>query len=122
MTEWWHLSPKLKNEFLHKVWDSTSGSVNTLEAVERHAIEWIKLEDAKYKKREKVKKWREIQNREKEERLKKAEELREKVQECRDCEKKVKSFEKTKETKQKLAEWQEIKVFKKNNLRIFRNK
>ena len=43
LTNWWHTSEKLRNEFLHKVWDATSGSVNTLEAVERHAQEWIKL-------------------------------------------------------------------------------
>ena len=97
---------------MHKVWEATSGSVNTLEAVERHAMEWIKHEDAKYKKRQKVQKWREIQIKEKEERIRKAEEIRENVQECKDCEKKVKSLEKMKENKQKLAEWKEIKVMK----------
>ena len=106
------MSLKLRNEFVHKVWDATSGMVNTFEAVERHALEWIKIEDAKFKKRQKVQKWREIQTKEKEERFKKAEEIRENVQDCKDCEKKVKSFEKMKANKQKLAEWKEIKVMK----------
>lgn len=112
-TDWWYLSTRLKNEFVHRVWESTSGSVNTLEAVERHAWEWIKFEDAKYKKRLKVQKWREVQAKEKEDRLKKAEELKETVQECKDCEKRVKTLEKMRENnKQKLAEWKEIKVMK----------
>ena len=106
------MSLKLRNEFVHKVWDSTSGSVNTFEAVERHAQEWIKQEDAKYKKRQKVQKWREVQTKEKEERMRKLEEIRENVQDCKDCEKKVKTFEKMKANKEKLADWKEIKVMK----------
>ena len=106
---------KLRNEFVHKVWDATSGMVNTFEAVERHALEWTKNEDAKFKKRQKVQKWRELQTKEKELRWKKIEEIRENVQDCKDCEKKVKSHEKMKAqsaNKQKLAEWKEIKVMK----------
>ena len=94
---------------MHKVWSATSGSVNTFEAVERHAIEWVKSEDTKYKRREKVKKWREIQTKEKEERLRAA---KEKVQECHDCEKKVATLAKMSENRAKLAEWQQIKAMK----------
>ena len=90
LTNWWHTSEKLRNEFLHKVWDATSGSVNTLEAVERHAQEWIKLEDNRYKKRQKVQKWREAIIQEKEERLKKIEADKFNVQECKECESKIK--------------------------------
>ena len=102
----------MKNEFFHKIWDATSGCVNTFEAVERHAKEWIKQEDKKFKKRQKVQQWREIQTKEKEERMKKTEEIRENCQECKDCERKVKSVEKEKEIKQRLAEWKEIKAMK----------
>ena len=108
LTNWWHTSEKLRNEFLHKVWDATSGSVNTLEAVERHAQEWIKLEDNRYKKRQKVQKWREAIIQEKEERLKKIEVDKFNVQECKECESKIKKSQ----NKEKIAEWKQLKAMK----------
>ena len=111
--EWFHKCNKLKQEFITKVWACTSGSVNTLEAVERYAREWIRTEDIKYKKRIKVKKWRDQISKEKEEeRTKKELELKENVQDCKDCERRMKNHEKSKETKRKLAEWKEIKSMK----------
>ena len=108
LTTWWHTSEKLRNEFLHKVWDATSGSVNTLESVERHAQEWIKLEDTRYKKRQKVQKWREAQIKEKEERLKKLEAEKFNVHDCKECESKIKKTQ----NKEKIAEWKQLKAMK----------
>ena len=103
----------MKLDFLRKVWTSTSGSVNTMEAVERYANEWVKSEDSKQKKRLKVQKWKEQQAKEKEEeRTRKEMELKENVQDCRDCERKIKHLERAKENKRKLAEWKEIKSMK----------
>ena len=111
--EWYHKCPKMKLDFLRKVWTSTSGSVNTMEAVERYANEWVKSEDSKQKKRLKVQKWKEQQAKEKEEeRTRKEMELKENVQDCRDCERKIKHLERAKENKRKLAEWKEIKSMK----------
>ena len=111
--DWWHKSEKLKFEFVRRVWTCTSGSVNTIEAVERYAKEWVKNEDLKCKKRIKVQKWRDqIAKEKEEERQKKELELKENVHDCKDCERKVKHLEKSKESKRKLAEWKEIKSMK----------
>ncbi len=90
-TKWWYESDKLRIEFVHNVWALTSGSVNTFEAVERHALEWLKREEAKYKKRLKVNEWKEAKQREadlwvetRQEALKKATEKAD-VHDCKDC-------------------------------------
>ena len=76
--------------------------------MERHAQEWIKVEDTRYKKRQKVQKWREAIIKEKEDRLKKIEVDKFNVQECKECESKIKKSQ----NKEKIAEWKQLKAMK----------